>query len=514
MAHPPLTGARLFWITLALSLSTFMQVLNTTIANVALPTISGSLGAATSQGTWVITSFGVANAIAVPLTGWLAKRVGEVKLFTISTVLFVLTSWLCGLSPNLEMLIFFRILQGAVAGPMIPLSQSLLLASYPPEKKGMALALWSMTVIVAPIFGPILGGWISDNWHWAWIFFINIPVGLVAAWIAWRELKERETPTVALPIDRIGLVLLVLGVGALQMMLDRGKELDWFSSTEIVVLAIVAVVALTYLVLWERDEAHPIIDISLFAKRNFTVGALATSLGFMVYFGTIVLLPLLLQTQLGYTATWAGLAAAPIGILPVLLSPIIGKNAHRLDMRWLVTVSFSIYALCFFWRSTFSPDMDFAYVVWPQVVQGIGVACFFMPLTTITLSGLRPDQIAGASSLSNFMRILAGSIGASFTTTLWDRREAVHHATLSSQASPGSAAADPWWQMLSGFGIGDAQQAGLTAGQITRQAYIMASNEIFWASGWLFIALIALVWMARPPFRPGGGGAPVDSGAH
>ncbi|GGY16756.1 DHA2 family efflux MFS transporter permease subunit [Paludibacterium paludis] len=510
MNHPPLSGSRLVWITLALSMAVFMQVLDTTIANVALPTISGNLGAATSQGTWVITSFGVANAISIPLTGFLAKRFGEVKLFVAATALFVLTSWLCGMSGSLEMLILFRVLQGAVAGPLIPLSQSLLLACYPPEKKGMALALWSMTVIVAPIFGPILGGVISDNWHWGWIFFINVPVGILAAWIAYRELKDRETDIVRLPIDGVGLALLVVGVGCLQMMLDRGKELDWFNSTEVVVMAVVSAVALTYLVIWELAEKHPVVDLSLFRYRNFTVGTIGISIGYMLYFGTIVLLPLVLQTQMGYTATWAGLAAAPVGILPVLLSPVIGKFAHKVDMRALVTLSFAVFALCFFWRSTFNTDMDLAWVVWPQFVQGIGVACFFMPLTTIILSGLRPDQIAGASSLANFTRILAGSIGASASTTLWDRREAVHHETLTGHVDLFGAASREWFSLLSSFGIGQDKAAALAASQVTRQGYIMASNEIFWGAGILFIALIVLVWFAKPPFRPSGS----DGGAH
>lgn len=511
MQHPPLTGSRLVWITLALSMSVFMQVLDTTIANVALPTISGNLGAATSQGTWVITSFGVANAIAVPLTGWLAKQIGEVKLFTISTLLFVLTSWMCGMANSLEMLILFRVLQGAVAGPMIPLSQSLLMSCYPPAKKGLALALWAMTVIVAPVFGPILGGVISDNWHWGWIFFINVPVGLAAAFISWKILKERETDIVNLPIDKLGLALLVVGVGALQMMLDRGKELDWFNSTEIVVLAVVSAVSLIYLVIWELGEQHPIVDLTLFAKRNFTVGTVAISLGFMLYFGAVVLLPLMLQTQMGYTATWAGLAAAPIGILPVFLSPIIGKNAHRLDMRWLVTISFSVYALCFFWRSTFNVEMNFAYVVWPQFIQGIGVACFFMPLTTITLSGLRPNQIASASSLSNFLRILAGSIGTSITTTLWDRREALHHAQLTQHVTLYDQASLLWFRLLESTGMSTSQQQAYTALQITRQGSLIGVNEVFWLFGIMFVALIALVWFARPPFTSSGA---TDSGAH
>jgi len=258
-------------------------------------------------------------------------------------------------------------------------------------------------------------------------------------------------------------------------------------------------------------DEHPIVDLSLFRYRNFSVGTLSISVGFMVYFGTIVLLPLMLQTQMGYTATWAGLAAAPIGIIPVILSPIIGKNAHRLDMRWLVTLSFCVFSACFFWRTNFAPGMDFSYVVWPQVVQGLGVACFFMPLTIISLSGLRPNQIASASSLSNFLRVLGGSIGASVTTTLWDNRESTHHAILTQSVSAYDSAAGAWFRLLDMLGLSQPQQAALTAQEITRQGYILSSNEVFWAGGWLFIVLILLVWFARPPFRQAGHDA---SGAH
>lgn len=511
-ARKPFEGAKLAWLTVALSMATFMQVLDSTIANVAIPTIAGNLGASSSQGTWVITSFGVANAIGVPLTGWLAKRFGEVRLFLWATVLFVLTSWLCGMAGSLEALILFRVLQGATAGPLIPLSQSLLIGNYPFEKRGMALALWSMTVIVAPIFGPILGGWISDNYHWGWIFFINIPVGAFVTFASWRLLRDRETETVRKPIDTVGLTLLVLGIGCLQVMLDEGKNLDWFSSAEVVVLAVVAVVAIAFLVVWELGEKNPIVDLSLFRHRNFTIGVVCVSLGFMFYFGSIVLLPLLLQTQLGYTATWAGLASAPVGILPVILSPLIGRNAHRFDMRMLVTLSFVVFAGCFFWRATFSPQMDMAYVVWPQFVQGVGVACFFMPLTTITLSGLRADQIASASSLSNFLRILMGSVGASLTTTLWERREALHHVRLTEGVDPYSPATQQFFEAMGGYGFSSQQGAGYLAGEITKQGFVIGSNEIFWLYGSIYLCLLILVWFARPPF--GGSGRSGDSGAH
>lgn len=400
-----------------------MQVLDSTIANVAIPTIAGNLGASNSQGTWVITSFGVANAISIPITGWLAKRIGEVRLFMWSTALFALTSWLCGISQSLEMLIFFRVLQGLVAGPLIPLSQSLLLNNYPPAKRNMALALWSVTIVVAPILGPILGGYISDNYHWGWIFFINVPFGVLIIMCISNTLAGRETKTEIKPIDTIGLVLLVVGVGALQIMLDQGKELDWFNSTEIIVLTIIAVVALSFLIVWELTDEHPVIDLSLFKSRNFTIGCLTLSLAYMIYFGTIVLLPLLLQEVFGYTATWAGLAAASVGLLPLIITPIIGKFGGKVDLRYIISFSFIMFAVCFYWRAyTFEPGMDFATVAWPQFWQGLGVACFFMPLTTMTLSGLPPEKMASASSLSNFLRTLAGAIGASLTTTIWTQR--------------------------------------------------------------------------------------------
>ena len=497
----PLQGGALAMLTLVLSLATFMLVLDSTIANVAIPTIAGDLGASSSQGTWVITSFGVANAISIPITGWLAKRFGEVRLFLIATLLFVLASWLCGIANSLEMLIVFRVLQGAVAGPIIPLSQSLLLNNYPPEKRGMALAFWSMTIVVAPICGPILGGWISDNIHWGWIFFINVPIGLAVVLISWKILEGRESRISHQPVNTIGLILLALGVGALQLMLDQGRELDWFNSTEIVVLTIIAAVGLIALIIWELTDDNPVVDVSLFKSRNFTVGCVSTSLAFLVYSGTVVLIPLLLQQVYNYTATWAGLAAAPVGLLPILLAPIIGKFGNKIDMRILITVSFMVYALTFYWRAvTFEPEMTFMDVALPQFVQGLAVACFFMPLTTITLSGLPPEKMASASSLFNFLRTLAGSIGTSLTTFIWYNREAVHHTQLTEVINPYNPISQQFFQTMGSFGLSEEQTASYIARQITAQGFIIGANEIFLVSAITFISLVVLIWFAKPPF--------------
>ena len=497
----PLQGGALAMLTLVLSLATFMLVLDSTIANVAIPTIAGDLGASSSQGTWVITSFGVANAISIPITGWLAKRFGEVRLFLIATLLFVLASWLCGIANSLEMLIVFRVLQGAVAGPIIPLSQSLLLNNYPPEKRGMALAFWSMTIVVAPICGPILGGWISDNIHWGWIFFINVPIGLAVVLISWKILEGRESRISHQPVNTIGLILLALGVGALQLMLDQGRELDWFNSTEIVVLTIIAAVGLIALIIWELTDDNPVVDVSLFKSRNFTVGCVSTSLAFLVYSGTVVLIPLLLQQVYNYTATWAGLAAAPVGLLPILLAPIIGKFGNKIDMRILITISFMVYALTFYWRAvTFEPEMTFMDVALPQFVQGLAVACFFMPLTTITLSGLPPEKMASASSLFNFLRTLAGSIGTSLTTFIWYNREAVHHTQLTEVINPYNPISQQFFQTMGSFGLSEEQTASYLAKQITAQGFIIGANEIFFVSAITFISLVVLIWFAKPPF--------------
>ena len=497
----PLQGGALAMLTLVLSLATFMLVLDSTIANVAIPTIAGDLGASSSQGTWVITSFGVANAISIPITGWLAKRFGEVRLFLIATLLFVLASWLCGIANSLEMLIVFRVLQGAVAGPIIPLSQSLLLNNYPPEKRGMALAFWSMTIVVAPICGPILGGWISDNIHWGWIFFINVPIGLAVVLISWKILEGRESKISHQPVNTIGLILLAFGVGALQLMLDQGRELDWFNSTEIVVLTIIAAVGLIALIIWELTDDNPVVDVSLFKSRNFTVGCVSTSLAFLVYSGTVVLIPLLLQQVYNYTATWAGLAAAPVGLLPIILAPIIGKFGNKIDMRILITVSFMVYALTFYWRAvTFEPEMTFMDVALPQFVQGLAVACFFMPLTTITLSGLPPEKMASASSLFNFLRTLAGSIGTSLTTFIWYNREAVHHTQLTEAINPYNPISQQFFQTMGSFGLSEEQTASYLARQITAQGFIIGANEIFLVSAITFISLVVLIWFAKPPF--------------
>ncbi len=484
--------------TLALSLATFMNVLDSSIANVSLPAIAGDLGVSPNQGTWVITSFGVSNAISVPLTGWLTQRFGAVRLFTLSVLLFVLASWMCGLATSLEMLIGFRVLQGLVAGPMIPLSQTLLLSSYPPAKAGTALALWAMTTLVAPVTGPLLGGWITDNVSWPWIFYINIPVGLGAALVTWRIYARRETPTQKLPIDVVGLALLVLWVGALQIMLDKGKELEWFESGEIVTLGVVALVGFIVFVVWELTEKHPVVELRLFATRNFALGTLALSVGYGLFFGNVVLLPLWLQQFMGYTASAAGMAIAPVGLLAILLSPVVGRTVAKVDPRTYATIAFSGFALVLWMRSHFTVQADFATIMVPTILQGAAIAFFFIPLSAITLNGLTPDRIPSASGLSNFARITAGAMGTSTVTTLWEDRATLHHVHLAEKITPTDSAAADSFNVLTQLGMSLEQAAGYVNRLIDQQAFTRAADDVYLISSILFLCLIPLVWMTRP----------------
>jgi len=510
---PPLEGMERAVGAIVLSLAVFMTVLDTTIANVSIPTIAGDLGVSPSQGTWVITSFAVSTAIAVPLTGWLVVRFGQVRLFVTSVLLFSTASWLCGLAPNLETLIVFRVLQGAVAGPMVPLSQSMLLATFPRDKAGLALALWSMTALLAPISGPLLGGWISDNATWPWIFYINVPVGLFAAAVTWQLYRTRDSATRKVPVDFVGLALLVIWVAALQIMLDKGKELDWFNSTQIVTLACVAATGFTLFLVWELvDNEHPIVDLSLFKLRNFSSGTVALAVGYGVFFGTTVIIPLWLQTVMGYSATWSGLTIAPIGILSLIIAPILGRNLARLDARKIASAAFLVFALVSFMRARFDLQTDFWSIVLPTVIQGAATVSFFLPLTALLLAGLPPERIPAATGLSNFARFTAGAFGASVSVTLWDDRASLHRAHLVEHVTAYDPDARAALGAIHAYGLSPDQALGLVDRLIDQQARMLSTVDLFWLSGVLFIALVGLVWIAKPANVAQR--SPADAGAH
>lgn len=505
-APPPLKGAKLSITATALALGTFMQVLDGSIANVSLPTICGNLGVSTDNGTWVITAFAVANGVLVPLTGWLMGRFGIVRTFSAALVAFTIASVLCGLAWDLPSLVVFRILQGAVSGPLIPGSQSLLIAVFPPNRRSTALTIWSITTMSAPVFGPILGGYISDNYYWGWIFLINLPIGLVAALITWRNLADRETPTRKLPIDIGGLVLLGFWVFSLQTMLDLGKDRDWFNNSMIVALGICAVVGFVAWVIWELTEARPAVDLTLFRNRNFAIGTISLALGYALLFATNLLLPLWLQTQMGYTATWAGLVSVPAGIVAVVLAPLVGRI--KWDPRIVATIAFAAFAVSFMMRANYTPDASFMALTLPLFIQGVAFATLFVPLIGITLDGIPPEKVPSASGLSNFVRITAGSFSASIITTYWDRREALHQSRLVESATSTAPVYRQALGQLQGLGMTPLQGAEAVMRQIVTQAYLLSTVDLFYFCGWAAIVTAIVVWFARKP-KPAGGSVTV-----
>jgi DHA2 family multidrug resistance protein len=505
-APPPLAGAALAVTAIALAGGTFMQVLDSTIANVSIPTIAGNLGVNTSQGTWVITSFAVANGVSVPLTGWLMGRFGVVKTFVGAVGLFTVASFLCGISWNLPSLLIFRVLQGAVSGPMIPGSQALLIMIFPPNRRGTALAIWSMTTLVAPICGPILGGYISDNLSWPWIFLINVPVGLAAAFFSWRNLASRETPSRRAPIDTVGFALLVIWVGAFQVMLDTGKDADWFSSPAIVVEALVALVGLIAWLIWEFTEKNPIVDLSLFKSSNFSLGVLALCVGYALFFGSAVLFPLWLQTQLGYIATWAGLVAAPSGVVAVILTPVAARIMNRVDARWCASVAFAAFGYSFYLRSIVTQDVDVSALVWSMIVQGVGMSTFFVAMVAITLNGIPADKVPAAAGLSNFCRITAGAFAASVVTTIWDRSATLHQTRLVEAAGGANPVLTDALAKLQASGLSAQQAIGAVGRQFGTQSYLLATVDFFRIAALLVVAAIPCIWFCRRTV--GAGGAP------
>jgi DHA2 family multidrug resistance protein len=505
--YPPLHGGKLLFLTAAIATASFMEILDMTIVNVSVPAISGSLGVTTSEGTWAISSYMLAAAIMQPLTGWIGRRFGEVRTFVTSILLFMVFSALCGLATSLPMLVCARLIQGLVSGPMMSVAQAILLRNYPIERRGMAIALWSMVIIIAPIFGPIIGGWITDNLSWPWLFYINLPVGAFSAAASWSILRHRESKKVKLPIDAIGLALLVVGVGSLQFMLDNGNEKDWFNSPVIVIAGVVSLISVSFLIPWELTDKHPVIDLHLFERRNFRVGTVVIGFAYFALSGVNIIFPLWLQTTMGYTATWAGLAVAPIGLLALVAAPVVGRNMNRMNLRLAASFAFCVFAFAIFWAATLNDTASFSQFATPRFLQGLGIAFFFLPLNQIMLSGVPPSDLASASGLSNFVRTMSGSIATAMTVFLWNRRTDYHHAVLTEHISN---SAGPWTQYQAQ--LGDHGIAGTGAFQyvdqvITSQAMTLGVNDVFHVLGWMYLLLIPFLWLARPPFTARGADA-------
>lgn len=501
----PLTGMALIGAAIVLSLANFMVVLDTTIANVSVPHIAGGLAVSPSQGTWVITSYAVAEAITVPLTGWLVQRFGGVKVFLASMVGFGIFSLACGLAPSFGALVFFRVLQGLCGGPIMPTSQTLLLQIFPKEKSAQALGIWSITLVVGPIAGPLLGGAISDSIGWHWIFFINIPVAIGIVIAGWAMLRAHDNPTRRAPVDYVGLLLLIVWVGAFQIMLDKGKELEWFESSTIVALAVVAAIGFACFLIWELTAENPIVDLKIFRHRGFVVGVTTLSVVFGTFFATVVLIPLWLQTSMGYTATWAGYASAFNGVLAVLMSPLVARLlGARVDPRIMISWGIFGLSLVAFWRSHFNTEVTFWAVALPFLAQGMFLPFFMVPITALTLSSVRPEETASAAGLSNFLRTCAGAFATSLMTTAWENTATEKRGLLVGHLNDVPGAVD----VMTARGLTPEQATGQIDHLVQNQAVMLATNHLFLISAVLFLFAASIVWLAPKPRGPvalGGG---------
>ncbi len=491
------------FLTWVLALINFMQVLDSTISNVSLPSITGDLGASTSQGAWIVTSYTVAQAITVPLTGWVAARFGQVRVMLCAVFLFGVTSLMSGFAWSLESMIFFRVLQGAAGGFMVPLSQSLMLTHNPPERRGQALAMWSSTTIMGPVLGPVLGGFITDNIGWSWIFLVNVPVSLFAGITVWRMLRGHENKTVRLPLDWVGLLLLVAWVASLQIVLDTGNHAGWFDSNFIVSLSIVAAVGFVLFMIWELTDKHPVVDLSMFRNRNFVIAVVAMGLAMANQRGPMIILPLWLQTHVGYTAQWAGFVLAPSGLMALLVVPFVGRSLRYIEPRIFSTMCFGLFAISFYWRAHFTADADFWTFAMPQFIQGLGVAMFFAPLMTVSMSNIPPEKFAAAAGLQNFTRTLMGSLGISVYVSLWEQRGAIHRSQLAEHISIGSPQTQDYVQRMTEAGMDPSRINASLDLLLTRQAFTMATNDIYWVAVTFAVFLMAFVWLSRPPFNTG-----------
>ncbi|MBS1797605.1 MAG: DHA2 family efflux MFS transporter permease subunit [Acidobacteria bacterium] len=485
-AAPPQAWTPSFnpWLIAASVMSaTFMEVLDTSVANVALPHIAGNLSASTDEATWVLTSYLIANAIILPATGWLTTVFGRKKFLITCIIIFTAASALCGAATNINLLIIARILQGAGGGALQPIAQSVLLESFPPEKRGSAMALYGLGVVVAPIIGPTLGGWITDNYSWRWIFYINLPIGILASFMAGRYVEDPPYLRNQKPgrIDYIGFGLMALGLAALELTLDLGQQRDWFSSPTIVFTTAVAVAALVTFVVWELYTPEPIVNLRVFMNRNFAVGTVMIASVGVVLYGSTALLPLFLQTLLGYPAVQSGLAVSPRGLGSMVSMLVVGRLIGRIDGRYLIAFGFLVLAFSTDYFTGITLDIAQTNIIYPMIISGFAMGFVFVPLTTMTMGTLSNEQIGNASGIYNLMRNTGGSIGIAAMTTFLARGAQTHQAALAPNLTPYNPAFQEMvarvQQSLGGASV--EQAYGVVYNMLVRQAAILSYIDNF-----------------------------------
>ncbi len=491
-------------IAIAVMFGTFMEVLDTTVVNVSLPHIAGSMSASVEEATWVLTSYLVANAIILPMTGWLASEFGRKNLLIMAVIGFTSSSFLCGIAPNLPLLILFRVMQGACGGTLQPLSQSVLLEAFPPEGRGKAMGFWGLGIVVAPVLGPVLGGWLTESYSWRWVFYINIPVGMLSIYMVRKYvfdppyLKRAHSG-----VDAWGIGMLAVWIGALQIMLDKGQEEDWLSSNFIVWLATITLVFLIGFLIRELTAKNPVVDLRVFKNRTYSAGVILMTIVGLVLYASLVVLPIWLQTLLGYPSLQAGFALAPRGLGSLIMMPLVGAVLHRFDGRKVIAFGVVMGAFTLFKFSTLNLNAGYWDFFWPQFIQGMSLAFLFVPLTTVTMNQIPKERIGNASSLFNLMRNIGGSIGIATVTTLNERYAQKHISALASHVTPYDVPASQWMDQLRGGAPGvaapDPRMTAAMFGAVRQQAAMLALVDLFQLLTILFLLMLPLILIMKKP---------------
>jgi DHA2 family multidrug resistance protein len=510
--------ANIWVIGVVVALAAFMEVLDTSIANVALPYMAGNLGASNDESTWVLTSYLVSNAIVLPISGWFATVIGRKRFFMMCLVIFTVSSLLCGIAPSLGAMILFRVLQGAGGGGLQPMAQAILADTFPPRLRGVAFALYGITTIVAPTIGPTLGGWITDNYTWRWIFFINLPVGIAALFLVYRLIEDppwvKRVRGAGVRIDYIGVALLVLGVGALQVMLDKGQEDDWFGSHFILTLAVVAGVCLLSLAIWEWFYKNPIIEVRLYKNLNFLgANAMMFILGIML-FSSLVMMPQFLQTLMGYTAASAGLVLSGGGLLLLCLMPVVGVLTSKVQARYIIAFGWLMLSISMYYTTQhLDLDISFRSASMLRVAQVFGLGFLFVPINLASYVGMPTEKSNSIAGLVNFMRNIGSSIGTSMVTTLIARREQFHQVYLAAHATPGklpfTLAVKALAVRLAVSGLDVSRATSQAYGRIYRALVAQATTLAYIDTFWVLAVGAAIMFMLSFALRknePGGGG--------
>ena len=499
-AQPQLAGPRLWICGVLIALANFVAILDISVANVSVPNIAGALGISVTQGTWVITSYAVAEAIMVPLTGWLAARFGPVRVFVLAFLGFGLASLACGCAPSFGLLVLCRVVQGLCGGPLMPLSQTLLMTIFPKRLHPAALAIWAITTIIAPILGPVTGGTLCDLFGWGSIFTVNVPICLLAAFLIWRMLPVDDARGDKARMDFVGLGLLIVWVAALQIMLDLGRAHDWFQSPLIVTLGVIAAVGFVYFVIWELTDRHPVVNLNVFRHRGYSVGMVALAMTVGAFFATNVIIPLWLQTIMGYPAVWAGYAASIRGVSALIAAPIAARLMTRMDPRWLISAGVLWLALLTFLFAFSTTDMNFGHIELLMFLSGFGFPLFFLPLIAMTLADVDAKETASASGLQNFIRTMATAVAISVSTTLWENGGHTGEIQVQGAIDAGPNSAMKAEMMAARLhGTDTTHMAMVMEKLVQKQAVMLATNGVFVACALLYLLCAAAVWLVPKP---------------